>query len=161
MGRGTAQIFFPQKVYKLPTVYEKVLNITNHQGNALNLDWLFFSYVILYMFQCHSPKSSHPHPHPQRSKRLFYASVSLLLSRIQGYHYHLSKFHAVLITVAVQYIWKSEKIITSVLFFLKITLAMCGLLSFHRNFMIVCSISVKKCHQNSDSGCIESVDCLG
>ena len=27
------------------------------------------------------------------SKRLFYTSVSLLLSRIQGYHYHLSKFH--------------------------------------------------------------------
>ena len=27
------------------------------------------------------------------SKRLFYTSVSLLLSRIQGYRYHLSKFH--------------------------------------------------------------------
>ena len=27
------------------------------------------------------------------SKRLFYISVSLLLSRIQGYRYHLSKFH--------------------------------------------------------------------
>ena len=27
------------------------------------------------------------------SRRLFYTSVSLLLSRIQGYHYHLSKFH--------------------------------------------------------------------
>ena len=27
------------------------------------------------------------------SKRLLYTSVSLLLSRIQGYHYHLSKFH--------------------------------------------------------------------
>ena len=27
------------------------------------------------------------------SKRLFYTSVSLLLSRIQGYCYHLSKFH--------------------------------------------------------------------
>ena len=26
---------------------------------ALNLDWWFISY-ILYMFQCHSPKSSHP-----------------------------------------------------------------------------------------------------
>ena len=30
---------------------------------------------------------------PTESKRLFYTSVSLLLSRIQGYHYHLSKFH--------------------------------------------------------------------
>ena len=27
------------------------------------------------------------------SKRLFYTSVSLLLSRIQGYRYHFSKFH--------------------------------------------------------------------
>ena len=30
---------------------------------------------------------------PTESKRLFYTSVSLLLSGIQGYHYHLSKFH--------------------------------------------------------------------
>ena len=30
---------------------------------------------------------------PTESKRLFYTSVSLLLSCIQGYHYHLSKFH--------------------------------------------------------------------
>ena len=131
---------------------------------ALNLDWRFISYMILYMFQCHSPKSSHPlpggsedkasacnagdlgsipglgrspgegignplqysclenpmdrgawwatvhgvaksrtwlsnfthithTPSPTESKRLFYTSVSLLLSRIQGYHYHLSKSH--------------------------------------------------------------------
>ena len=30
---------------------------------------------------------------PTESKRLFYTSVSLLLSRTQGYCYHLSKFH--------------------------------------------------------------------
>ena len=34
-----------------------------------------------------------PSPSPTESKRLFYTSVSLLLSRIQGYHYHRSKFH--------------------------------------------------------------------
>ena len=34
-----------------------------------------------------------PSPSPTESKRLFYTSVSLLLSRMQGYHYHLSKFH--------------------------------------------------------------------
>ena len=34
-----------------------------------------------------------PSPSPTESKRLFYTSVSLLLSRIQGYHYLLSKFH--------------------------------------------------------------------
>ena len=30
----------------------------------LNLDWRFISYMILYMFLCHSPKSSHPLPLP-------------------------------------------------------------------------------------------------
>ena len=38
------------------------------QYHALNLDWLFISYMILYMFQCHSPKSSHPIPLPQNPK---------------------------------------------------------------------------------------------
>ena len=35
---------------------------------ALNLDWRFISYMILYMFQFHSPKSSHPLPLPQSPK---------------------------------------------------------------------------------------------
>ena len=34
-----------------------------------------------------------PSPSPSESIRLLYTSVSLLLSRIQGHHYHLSKFH--------------------------------------------------------------------
>ena len=34
-----------------------------------------------------------PSPSPTESKRLFYTSGSLLLSRTQGYCYHLSKFH--------------------------------------------------------------------
>jgi hypothetical protein len=34
-----------------------------------------------------------PSPSPTESKRLFCTSVSLLLSCIQGYRYHLSKFH--------------------------------------------------------------------
>ena len=33
-----------------------------------------------------------PSPSPTESKRLFYTSLSLLLSRIQGYCYHLSQF---------------------------------------------------------------------
>ena len=32
-------------------------------------------------------------PSPTESKRLFYTSVSLLMSGIQGYRYHLPKFH--------------------------------------------------------------------
>ena len=35
------------------------------QYRASNLDWRLLSYMILYMFQCHSPKSSHPLPLPQ------------------------------------------------------------------------------------------------
>ena len=34
-----------------------------------------------------------PSPSPAESKRLFYTSVSLLLSCIQGYRYHLPKSH--------------------------------------------------------------------
>ena len=59
---------------------------------ASNLDWRFVSYMILYMFQCHSPKLSHPLPLPQ-SPKVCYIHVSPLLSCIQGYRYHLSKFH--------------------------------------------------------------------
>ena len=38
------------------------------QYHASNLDWQFISYMILYMFQCHSPKSSHPLPLTQSPK---------------------------------------------------------------------------------------------
>jgi len=60
--------------------------------HASNLDWLFVSHMIIYVsmpfFQITPPS-----PALTESKRLFYASVSLLLSHIQGYHYHLPKFH--------------------------------------------------------------------
>jgi len=35
------------------------------QYRASNLDWRLVSYMILYMFQCYSPKSPHPLPLPQ------------------------------------------------------------------------------------------------
>ena len=38
------------------------------QYRASNLDWWLVSYMILYMFQCHSPKSSHSLPLPQSPK---------------------------------------------------------------------------------------------
>ena len=36
--------------------------------HASNLDWRFISHMILYVFQYHSPKLSHPHPLPQSPK---------------------------------------------------------------------------------------------
>ena len=77
----------PPNTIRLGHPSAPALSILYH---ALNLDWQFISHMILYMFQCHSPKSSHPRPlPPTESKRLFYTSVSLLMSCIQGYRYHL------------------------------------------------------------------------
>ena len=38
------------------------------QYHASNLDWWFVSYMILYMFQCYSLKTSYPFPRPQSPK---------------------------------------------------------------------------------------------
>ena len=35
---------------------------------ASDIDWRFNSYMIVYMLECHSPKSSHPLPLPQSPK---------------------------------------------------------------------------------------------
>ena len=44
------------------------------QYRASNLDWRLISYMI-YMFHCHSPKSSHPLPLPRVQKTVLYISV--------------------------------------------------------------------------------------
>ena len=58
--------------------------------HALNLDWQFVSHMMLNL-HVSVPFSDiiPPSPSPTESKRLFNTSVSLLLSHIQGYHYHL------------------------------------------------------------------------
>jgi len=60
----------------------------------LHRTWTGDSFLIWY-YTCLMPLSQiiPPSLSPTESKRLFCTSVSLLLSRIQGYHYHLSKFH--------------------------------------------------------------------
>ena len=49
-----------------------LLVVSVHQPQASSImhrNWTgFISYMILYMFQCHSPKSSHPLPLPQSPK---------------------------------------------------------------------------------------------
>ena len=50
-----------------------------------DIDWRFISYMIAYMFQCHSPKSSHPHPLPQSPKD---CSIHLCLFCYLAYRIH-------------------------------------------------------------------------
>ena len=59
---------------------------------ALKLDWRFISYMILYMFQCHSPKYPTLFLSHRVRKTVLYICVSFAVSHT-GYHYHLSKFH--------------------------------------------------------------------
>ena len=56
-----------------------------------------------------------PSPSPIESKRLFYTSVSLLLSCMQGYHYHLSKVHIYVFNSvqSLSHVWLSMTFIPS------------------------------------------------
>ena len=60
------------------------------QYRASNLDWRLVSYMIFIHVSMSFSQIFPPSPSPTESIRLFYTSVSLLLSCIQGYCYHLS-----------------------------------------------------------------------
>ena len=68
-----------------------------HQPQAsciLHWIWTGNSFLIWYYTCFNAFLPNHPPtPSPTESNRLFFTSVSLLLSHIQGCHYHLSKFH--------------------------------------------------------------------
>ena len=71
--------------------------IPGHQPQAsciLHWTWTGNSFIIWYYTCFNAILPNHPPPpSPTESKRLFYTSVSLLVSHIPGCHYHLSKFH--------------------------------------------------------------------
>ena len=56
--------------------------------HASNLDWCFISHMILYMFHCHSPKSSHTHPLPQSPEdcSIHFIFLYFMPSHLQSTH---------------------------------------------------------------------------
>ena len=72
---------------------------------ASDIDWQFDSYMIVYMLQCHSPKSSHPRPLPQSPKD---CSIHLCLFCCLAYRVIVTKgfYVASLLRELTGHIWK-------------------------------------------------------
>ena len=73
---------------------------TSPKHPVWNLDWRFVSYMILYMFQCHSPKSSHPLPLPQSPKD---CSIHLCLFCCLTYRVIITIFYIPYICISILY----------------------------------------------------------
>ena len=83
----------PPSSLPLPSLW--VIPVHQPQDTSImHRTWTGDSFHIWY-YTCFKPFSQimPPSHSPTESKRLFYISVSLFLSHIQGYRYHLSKFH--------------------------------------------------------------------
>ena len=77
----------------LPGSFLRVIPVHQPQGSCIKPGLAIrFLYDIIHVCMPF-PQIIPPSPSPTESKRLFYTSVSLLLSHIQSCHYHLSKFH--------------------------------------------------------------------
>ena len=77
----------------LPVPSLQVILLHQPQGSCIEPGLaIHFLYDIIHVSMTF-PQIIPPSPSPTESKRLFYTSMSLLLSHIQGYRYHLSKFH--------------------------------------------------------------------
>ena len=77
----------------LPVSSFRVIPVHQPQASCIEPGWAtHFIYDIVHISMPFS-QIIPPSPSPTESKTLFYTSVSLLLSHIQGYRYHLSKFH--------------------------------------------------------------------
>ena len=77
----------------LPISSLRVIPVHQPQGSCIKLGLaIHFLYDIIHV-SMPFPQIIPCSPSPTEFKRLFYTSVFLLLSRIQGYRYHLSKFH--------------------------------------------------------------------
>ena len=53
--------------------------------HALNLDWWSISCMVIYMFQCYSLKSSHPHLLPHSPKVCVFFAVSHIVSLLPSF----------------------------------------------------------------------------
>ena len=83
----------PPSSLRVPSLW--VIPVHQPQASSIvHCTWTGDSFHILYYTCFNAILPNHPTlSSPTESKRLFCTSVSLLLSRIQGYCYHLSKFH--------------------------------------------------------------------
>ena len=87
----------PPTSFPIPTL--RVIPVPEPQASCiLHQTWTDDSFLIWYYTCFNAILPNHP-PTPQSPKD-YSIHVSLLLSRIQGYHYHLSKFHIYVLTMA-------------------------------------------------------------